>query len=131
MAGIQYHRLDLRLTIRRGDDGGAAIRVDEPGGGEYAVEPKLVAQWLAVQDHIAPDLSLAPGLGAALAAWSARVASPSFNTLPRLVFAIQDANLASLAWEENALFMPVGLVPQTVLMVRHSPVRPRALTLSF
>jgi hypothetical protein len=132
MAKAIFHRVDIAITITRGEDGGALARVASPRATwETRMSPEMVRGWLA----LGPDAPLA-GLAESLSLtadsptwqeWSNAeipVYSQPVAIIARLTIDVSDLDLAPLAWERS-LFAHIPAPHHYSRIIRVSPVVPR------
>lgn len=161
MPGLEYRRSDLRLTVRRRDDGGAILTLETPGGAfrrSNTASRRSVERWHTLPPHaVLQELTRRLPFATAARAWRAHAMSEEYaplfspgamwqRLLLRLAIDVSDPGLASLAWEE--IFAPwvedlgrrlFPTRPARVdvglavgpVVVRTSPVRPHGTDIAF
>jgi hypothetical protein len=140
MSRIEYERIDLRIDVRVQPTGGATIFAGTGKGSFRAdIADAMVDEWLQAQSWREPILSAVnfvadfdPWTGIP-SFWEALLdtvrARGSFKThnrvsVPRIVLAISDANLAGLDWEQA--FRNMLPSAEQLLIVRTTAVWPRS-----
>jgi hypothetical protein len=135
-----FKRVDIAITIKRSEDGGAWVRIDSPHDTrkpkQIRLSKKTVTRWLDLEPN-----ALLPGLAKRLSltrtspiwkAWKEKEGSLDTRQampLPRLTLNVTDLELARLAWE-SSLHPHIPKQPYHYsYIVRVSPVVPRLISI--